>query len=157
MKKDNSPLPIGSFKSTPIMAATRADAAAILAQTYGSARWQLRPIGGKVKMHAGGFKAGWFFMVCPVPLAEIYYRTAPEFRAKLSAIAVLCGKQVLDVFALWREYSLKCQSSDQSALLWEFVQWYQNQLGAALPELMAAVEDRAPVPAGLISDQTWSD
>ena len=81
MKSTKSNLPIGSFKSTPIMANTRADARELLARTYTPDRFELRPIGDKVKMHAGGYNAGWFFMVCPLP--------APEKLTSTSAVAAV--------------------------------------------------------------------
>ena len=54
---------------------------------------------------------------------------APEFRRRMAAIAAIAGKPVEEVFALWREYSAACSAADQSAIVWEFVEWYAPKLG----------------------------
>ena len=54
-------------------------------------------------------------------------QTHPNFRAKLARLALLAGKPVSDIYAAWVIYSEKCY--DQSALLWEFVQWNAEDMG----------------------------
>lgn len=64
----------------------------------------------------------------------------PGFQAKITAIAAVAGKSEPFVFALWREYQAKC--TDQSAILFEFVQWYRDELGGAVQALISATEER---------------
>lgn len=71
---------------------------------------------------------------------------APEFIKRIEELAGICGKTPLAFYALWRKYANDCEVSDQSALLSEFEEWYKKDL--------APVE---PVPAGFVSDETWSE
>ena len=57
-----------------------------------------------------------------------FNQTAPEFQAQIKAIADKFKKPVLDVYALWREYSETCRLYDQSPVLFEFENWYQVDL-----------------------------
>lgn len=45
------------------------------------------------------------------------------------------------VYALWREYSRICGNGDQSPLLFEFVKWYEKQLGGDTAALRAAITE----------------
>lgn len=63
----------------------------------------------------------------------------PAFRAKLHAIAAVgCCMTTGEVYELWKEYSRQC--TDQSALLFEFVEWYADRLGATKADLHRAIE-----------------
>lgn len=65
--------------------------------------------------------------------------TDPGFQAKIRAIAaVACSMTSEEVYQLWREYTRQC--SDQSALLFEFVEWYADRLGASKEALRAAID-----------------
>ena len=64
--------------------------------------------------------------------------THPIFQERIRKLATLCGMPIDSVYALWREYSDRCY--DQSALLWEFVEWYAEKLGGQdVPTLREAV------------------
>ncbi len=63
-------------------------------------------------------------------LAELFAETAPSFRAYVADLATQHGKDPLAVYAWWREYCADCRNSDQSAILWEFEQWYAQQLAS---------------------------
>lgn len=62
-------------------------------------------------------------------LEERFAHTVPVFQLRIQRIAAVAAMQPLEVFALWREYSDYCSNCDQSALLWEFVEWYAEKLG----------------------------
>lgn len=64
--------------------------------------------------------------------------TDPGFQEKVAAIAAVAGQPAAQVFALWREYQAKC--GDQSAILFEFVKWYQRELGGDVLALISATE-----------------
>ena len=67
-------------------------------------------------------------------------QTDPRFQAKIRKIvAAGCCITSEEVYALWREYSRQC--TDQSALLFEFVEWNADRLGATRAELHRAIED----------------
>jgi hypothetical protein len=57
-------------------------------------------------------------------LEERFAMRAETFRNELTRIAAGAQLPTLDVFKLWMEYSDTCRAYDQSALLWEFQQWY---------------------------------
>lgn len=70
----------------------------------------------------------------------ILAQTDPRFQAKIRKIAaVACCMTAEEVYALWREYTRQC--TDQSALLFEFVDWYADRLGANRVDLHRAIED----------------
>ena len=73
-------------------------------------------------------------------LRESFEGTTAEFQLRISRVAIVAGQNSLDVYALWRKYSGQCYASDQSPLLWEFVQWYAKQLGGDLPALARAID-----------------
>lgn len=62
----------------------------------------------------------------------------PDFQQNIAAIAQVAGQSDVQVFVLWKEYQDKC--GDQSALLFEFVQWYRSELGGNIEALIAATE-----------------
>lgn len=64
----------------------------------------------------------------PVDLMTRFAGTCAEFQAELTGLAKTAGKTVAHVYALWREYAAKCDASDQSALVFEFRQWYAKEL-----------------------------
>lgn len=66
--------------------------------------------------------------------------THPNFKRAITAIAGVAKMTPEGVFALWRQYSMDCQNSDQSALISEFVQWYVKQLGGDIEALCVAAE-----------------
>ncbi len=66
--------------------------------------------------------------------------THATFQAKVGKLADLTGKAPEAIYELWRKYSAQCQVYDQSALLWEFVQWYKADLGADLGAMIEAVK-----------------
>ncbi len=78
-------------------------------------------------------------------LQEQYAQTCQEFRAAIARIASIACKPELAVYQLWREYSQECSNSDQSALLWEFIDWYRPQLGGNAQALREAIESKAGV------------
>lgn len=53
---------------------------------------------------------------------------APKFQNDLAAIGVANGKTAEDVYQLWRKYAQDCRDYDQSAILSEFLKWYEPQL-----------------------------
>jgi hypothetical protein len=77
----------------------------------------------------------------PDDLAARFERTHETFKESIGRIADVAGKTVLEVFALWRNYSNDCSSADQSAIMGEFVNWYRDQLGGN----RAALEDALSV------------
>ena len=62
-----------------------------------------------------------------------------SFQATMKRIGDVAGKAPEDVYALWRQYSATCDASDQSAIAWEFVQWYTKDLGGDVDALLAVV------------------
>ena len=67
-------------------------------------------------------------------------QTDPRFQAKIRKIAATaCCMTSEEVYALWREYSR--QRTDQSALLFEFVEWNADRLGANRADLHRAIEE----------------
>ncbi len=75
-------------------------------------------------------------------LTEKFAQTHRNFQAALHRIAAVAGMEVLAVYALWREYELASRSSDQSAILSEFADWYAPKLGGD----RAALRDAACPP-----------
>ena len=65
--------------------------------------------------------------------------THPDFQASIKRIADVAKMSPEDVFAIWREYSASCLSSDQSAVLGEFVDWYSAKLGGDRAALIVAI------------------
>lgn len=65
----------------------------------------------------------------------------PLFVARIERLAVIASSTAEAVYGLWREYSAKCQTSDQSALLGEFVEWYKEQLGGNSEALQEAIRN----------------
>lgn len=61
-----------------------------------------------------------------------------EFKATLAKIAAVAGITAEAVYQFWREYSKSCETSDQSAVLGEFVSWYREKLGGDVNALMEA-------------------
>ena len=45
------------------------------------------------------------------------------FIGELIRIAELNGKTSNDIWQLWRKYSHECENRDQSAVMFEFLQW----------------------------------
>lgn len=70
----------------------------------------------------------------------------PDFIKRIDELAAACGKTGAAVYLLWKKYAHDCEMSDQSALLWEFEQWYAKDLQPA---------QQSP-PTGFVSDQAWS-
>lgn len=62
------------------------------------------------------------------PEPDAFAQTCPEFQAEIRRLAEQCGRPVSSVFALWSQYSEQCRTSDQSALLSEFKDWYKVDL-----------------------------
>ena len=50
-------------------------------------------------------------------------KSHPDFKAAIKRIGVVAQLPPIAVYELWRDYSKACDASDQSALLWEFVEW----------------------------------
>lgn len=61
-------------------------------------------------------------------LMERFATTAPQFQESIRDIASRGGTTVEHVYTLWRDYSKRCEWSDQSALLGEFQEWYAKDL-----------------------------
>ncbi len=76
----------------------------------------------------------------PLSLQDRNRDTAPEFRCKIRRIAALANLDEMAVYALWREYEE--QSVDQSAILFEFIRWYESKLGGNRDALTSAIEDQ---------------
>lgn len=72
-------------------------------------------------------------------LESRFANTHPHFQREIRAIADASKCTHLRVYELWRQYSAACQSSDQSALLSEFVEWHAKDLGADRRVLEAAL------------------
>lgn len=83
---------------------------------------------------------GW--TVYQAPISRVFYvahresnlrkqfaNTAEQFRTTIQRIADVAQMSALDVYSLWRDYSADCLSSDQSPVLFEFIQWRQKDLG----------------------------
>lgn len=66
--------------------------------------------------------------------------TAKEFQADIGRIAAAAGRQPEDVYALWQQYETQC--TDQSAVLAEFIQWYEADLGGDHAALVDAIDAR---------------
>jgi hypothetical protein len=77
--------------------------------------------------------------------------TCQEFQDKIAAISKAGGVPTAKVYSLWRKYQQRCDWSDQSAILWEFVQWYEEELGAHVQDLREAM---AKVDAERIRKET---
>lgn len=75
-----------------------------------------------------------------VKLERRFARTVPEFREKIHAIAGVCRRTDMEVFTFWNEYTNDCAAGDQSAVLGEFIEWFQSRLGADIQTLRAAIE-----------------
>lgn len=71
-------------------------------------------------------------------MEQMLRKTHPGFQQKIAAIAQVAGQSDVQVYVLWKEYQDKC--GDQSALLFEFVQWYRSELGGNIEALIAATE-----------------
>lgn len=61
-------------------------------------------------------------------LAERFAGCCEEFQEKIRGTAAKHGKTWEQVYGWWREYSESCQSSDQSAVYPEFLDWYKAKL-----------------------------
>lgn len=61
-------------------------------------------------------------------LMERFAETHPGFQAEIKALAEKHGKTVEQVYGWWREYSDACRNFDQSAIMFEFLQWYKAKL-----------------------------
>jgi len=75
-----------------------------------------------------------------VAMEEALRKTHPGFQQKIAAIAQVAGQSDVQVYVLWKEYQDKC--GDQSALLFEFVQWYRSELDGDIEALIAATEEK---------------
>lgn len=78
-------------------------------------------------------------------LVTAFARCAPEFKARLARVAEVAQMAVVEVYALWREYSDRC--GDQSAIVSEFVEWYNAKLGGDRQALEAAERGEHPAPS----------
>ena len=54
--------------------------------------------------------------------------TCESFQSDICELARNNNKLTMQVYKWWREYSTDCQNYDQSAILWEFKQWYKDKL-----------------------------
>lgn len=68
--------------------------------------------------------------------------TDKQFQADIARIAAVAGIEPEAVFALWEQYEKQCQSADQSAVLAEFIQWYEADLGEDHAALVDAIDAR---------------
>lgn len=68
--------------------------------------------------------------------------TDNQFQADIARIAAVAGIEPEAVFALWEQYEKQCQSADQSAVLAEFIQWYEADLGGDHAALVNAIDAR---------------
>lgn len=57
----------------------------------------------------------------------------PQFADQIGQLAEANNKTAEEVYQLWRKYSRDCQNFDQSAILSEFLKWYEKDL-PNLPE-----------------------
>ena len=64
-------------------------------------------------------------------LLEKFKGTHPAFQGRIRKLAAVAPLELPAVYRLWLAYSETCRQSDQSAALFEFVQWYQAELGDA--------------------------
>lgn len=71
-------------------------------------------------------------------LAQSFSETCAQFQSKVERLAEISGLETLQVYALWHKYSQQCEFADQSALLWEFVEWYKKDLGGDMTRLRGA-------------------
>lgn len=66
----------------------------------------------------------------------------PTFQAKIRALAaIITSTNAEGIYQLWREYSDKCSSFDQSPVMSEFIEWNADRLGVDRAKLHAAVAD----------------
>jgi hypothetical protein len=72
-------------------------------------------------------------------LARAFNGTCANFQERITRLSALSGKSELCVYDLWRRYAQQCEWADQSALLWEFIQWYAADLGGNKPALEQAI------------------
>jgi hypothetical protein len=49
----------------------------------------------------------------------------PAFRQEIALLAAANGKTPGEIYSLWCDYVERCDSADQSPVLFEFRQWYQ--------------------------------
>lgn len=65
---------------------------------------------------------------------------APSFQSKINEIAVAGGLTKERVFELWLKYSGECLAGDQSAVMFEFEQWYAKELAVGT-EAIASLKE----------------
>lgn len=68
---------------------------------------------------------------------------AEGFRAEIQALAAVAGMTPDQVFGLWQEYARRCSMGDQSAVMFEFIQWYAADMGGNQAALQDAVREVA--------------
>lgn len=68
---------------------------------------------------------------------------AGGFRAQIQALSAVAGMTADRVFALWQEYARQCSIGDQSAVMFEFIQWYAADMGENQAALQDAVREVA--------------
>ena len=70
---------------------------------------------------------------------KLLENTCIEFQNKIKKIAEIANLTPEKVFVFWCEYSANCSGFDQSAVLFEFVQWYKDKLGGDQQKLMTVI------------------
>jgi hypothetical protein len=66
--------------------------------------------------------------------------THPDFQRKIKAISVVAGLTCAEVYEYWQQYSRQCTNYDQSPVMHEFINWYENELGGDRLELQSALD-----------------
>ena len=57
--------------------------------------------------------------------------THPVFQQRVGRLAEHSTLDAEGIYTLWREYADTCQGYDQSAVMFEFIQWNADKLGVA--------------------------
>jgi hypothetical protein len=70
----------------------------------------------------------------PAEAMKCFAGACESFQTDVKSLAAKHGKTVEQVYVWWREYAAICSSGDQSAIWFEFLQWYAAKLGEPVPE-----------------------
>lgn len=125
------------------------DAAGVVTRTYGNRWYQFNADvamdDGTTKTIVGAYTTigigAYLIRHQPdlVAMEQALRKTHPGFQANIASIAKVAGQSDVQVYVLWKEYQNKC--AGQSAILFEFVQWYRIELGGDIQALLSATEE----------------
>lgn len=73
----------------------------------------------------------------------MFTNTHPDFQRKIKAIASQAGLTAPEVYEYWQQYSRQCSNYDQSPVMSEFINWYENELGGDRLALQNALDEVA--------------